>query len=186
VASLLARIEYLIGLAGGRQRELGRRAGLSPGGVGTIVHRLRKNPNASIDPDTLVKLAKGAEVSLQWLATGEGSPHDTLASESTNPQYRNLPGWAEAMAVFRKRGVPDNIIQKAGIGRDHAPQAVTMEFAAAVIQTTTAAMPLEEEIAAASTAIERSIKADETRAANKLLGTGAARPEKGARKETTR
>lgn len=60
-----ARIEELVRELGG-EREIERRAGLAPGIVG---HYRRK---ADPTRQRLVKLAKGAGVSLQWLATGEG------------------------------------------------------------------------------------------------------------------
>ncbi|HJU27641.1 MAG TPA: helix-turn-helix transcriptional regulator [Candidatus Binataceae bacterium] len=64
-AAFRARIEELVREIGG-EREIERRAGLAPG---TIGHYRRK---ADPTRQRLVKLAKGAGVRLEWLATGEG------------------------------------------------------------------------------------------------------------------
>jgi phage repressor protein C with HTH and peptisase S24 domain len=64
-AAFRARIEELVREVGG-EREIERRARLAPGTVG---HYRRK---ADPTRQRLVKLAKGAGVRLEWLATGEG------------------------------------------------------------------------------------------------------------------
>ena len=45
---------------------------MTPSHVATIVRRLKANPSAQLESDTLAKLAQGGAVSLDWLATGEG------------------------------------------------------------------------------------------------------------------
>jgi transcriptional regulator with XRE-family HTH domain len=103
--SLLQRLEETLQRLGIPQRELARRAGLSDERhLGVIMSRLRRNPKADIERETLNALARGAGVSLRWLANGEGSPdHDDSArapstTEDPEPILANVPGWADVEA----------------------------------------------------------------------------------------
>lgn len=80
--TLLQRIEWILkNRADDNQRELARRAGLkNERHVGVILTRLRKNPESALDHDTLVKLARGGAVSVDWLATGAGPREASEAS----------------------------------------------------------------------------------------------------------
>lgn len=58
-------------------RELARRAGLKrEEHFATLMGRLKRYPNADISRDTLVRLARGGQVSAEWLATGLGDPFE--------------------------------------------------------------------------------------------------------------
>lgn len=104
---LRERLELLVERAGG-QRELSRRAGLKDERhVGIILSRLRKNPSADIERETLTAIAMGGRVSVAWLAGGEGSP-DSLDSdepsrtESSEPIAENVPGYLDVEAGDRR------------------------------------------------------------------------------------
>lgn len=71
MSNLLQRLEILISAAGNMSK-LARSSGMTPSHVSTIVRRLKANPGAQVENDTLVKLARGGAVSLDWLANGEG------------------------------------------------------------------------------------------------------------------
>lgn len=73
MSTLLERLTAIVKLRGISQRELSKRAGLNPNHVGTLLSRLRKNPDGDIERDTLAALARGGGVSLEWLAEGRDS-----------------------------------------------------------------------------------------------------------------
>lgn len=62
-------------------REFARRAKLPKGYIGTLMYRIRRNPDTGIETETLRKIATGAKVSLEWLITGEGTRDATAAPE---------------------------------------------------------------------------------------------------------
>lgn len=104
---LRERLELLAERAGG-QRELSRRAKLKDERhIGIIISRLRKNPAADIERETLAAIAEGGNVSVGWLATGEGSPDaldpDAPAhTDSSEPIAENIPGYLDAEAADRR------------------------------------------------------------------------------------
>lgn len=57
-------------------RDLSRAAGLSDSHVSVILGRIKRNPAADIERDTLMALAVAGAVSMNWLATGEGKPDE--------------------------------------------------------------------------------------------------------------
>ena len=66
---LKARIQWILDDLGIPARELARRAGLaSEGHVSTAMK------NGDIKLSTAIKICKAARVSIDWLATGDGSP----------------------------------------------------------------------------------------------------------------
>lgn len=96
------RILWILAQRNISQRELARRAGLRDAHIGVIVSRSRKNPEANIENDTLAAIARGGEVSLRWLATGEGSPDPTDEEVGSRPVLGNLPGWGDAESQVRR------------------------------------------------------------------------------------
>jgi transcriptional regulator with XRE-family HTH domain len=123
VSTLVARIETIIEKLGISQRELARRAGLKEPHVGLIINRLKKNPRAGVENETLLAMARGANVSPGWLLSGEGPsglPGDPFDPESPKPpstvverdppdannlrKLGDVPGWddavEEALALF--------------------------------------------------------------------------------------
>lgn len=107
MSSIAARIREVITARGTTERGLAKLAGFkTPTQVNSILKRLDEDPNA-VELDTLARIADGAEVHLNWLLTGTGrrdraaGPWEPTASE--RPVFRNLPGWAEAVAVARKK-----------------------------------------------------------------------------------
>jgi hypothetical protein len=74
VTTLLQRLEWLVNNRATSQRDLSRKAGLSGPHVGTFMARLRKDPSATVETETLMAIARGGQVSFDWLATGKGSP----------------------------------------------------------------------------------------------------------------
>jgi hypothetical protein len=170
VSTLLQRLEHIMETRGLGQREWARRAGLgSEKDLGVTLHRLRKNADAQVKHETLVKLAKGADVSLRWLATGEGTPDSTEASDDATPVYRNAPGWPEAAKLLRARGYPSYAIERAGTVRKLTSQPVTIESAVAAVQMVMAEIAPEEEAALAVAEVEAQYKGAETRAAKRML-----------------
>lgn len=87
MSTLLDRIGLLIAAAGNMSR-LARSAGMTPSHVATIVRRLKANPSAQLESDTLAKLAQGGAVSLDWLATGEGQVLPSFPSADAESSRR--------------------------------------------------------------------------------------------------
>lgn len=87
----LQRLEWLVEhRAKGIQRELARMAKLAPSHIGTILTRLRKNPDADIEGDTLSAIAEAAEVNETWLASGRLPRDRREPGESSTPRYASL------------------------------------------------------------------------------------------------
>jgi hypothetical protein len=74
-----SRLLHLQRLAGVSSRELDRVAGRNEGHLSVILHRLRKNPTASIDADTASDYCAATGVRIEWLTRGEG-PEPTRRS----------------------------------------------------------------------------------------------------------
>lgn len=131
VSTLESRIVWLVEhRAEGSQRELSRRAGLSPNYIGTILTRLRKNPNAQIEKDSLVALAKAGDVSLDWLLNGRGNPERETVLDVGSP-LRLIEGWTQSVSDARAKGtfLPAWVWDRAGeIRNAHAPVPLTPEF----------------------------------------------------------
>lgn len=90
----------------GGQRELSRRAGLKDERhIGVILGRLRKNPAAEIERDTLVLIAAGGGVSVDWLAKDPASHAEATPSstDSSVPHLANAIGFDDALAEARRR-----------------------------------------------------------------------------------
>lgn len=98
---LLERLHYA-SKKFGSARALSVAAGLSPGYIGTLTTRLRRNPEAGIDGLAAVKIAKAAGLSLSWLLAEEG-PRDQRVP-------RNLAALIHRLA---KGTYPDVVIQQA-------------------------------------------------------------------------
>lgn len=107
---LLERLEATLARMRVSQREWARRAGLSDERhLGVIMSRLRRSPSADVERETIAALAKGAGVSLAWLATGQGTPdadddaRGPSVSESHVPHFSNALGWADARREAERR-----------------------------------------------------------------------------------
>jgi transcriptional regulator with XRE-family HTH domain len=175
---MLERIEWILEQRGMKQRELARAAGLNDERhLGVILGRLRKNPEGALEHQTLVALARGGNVSIAWLATGEGSP-DATGSEDPRPLYRNLEGWPEIEAQLRARGYDPVAVEVFGNGRALTTKPLTLEMAIQGMPLAVSSMT-DEDHARAQSAIERRYKGAETRAAKKLDEASA---KKGAKK----
>ena len=123
--SLLERIEHVLRTSGVSQRELARRAKLKDERhLGVILSRLRKNPDADIERETLAALAEGAGVSLVWLATGNGSSSSegddsqrapTTVPDAAPPVAASIPDWdaAEQIARQLEPDLPDVAFERA-------------------------------------------------------------------------
>jgi hypothetical protein len=74
-----ARLLHIHQLAGVSTREFDRLAGRPDGHFAIIAHRVRKNPEAKVDLETAADYCIVADVSLRWLAKGEGAPPDPHA-----------------------------------------------------------------------------------------------------------
>lgn len=73
---MLDRLEWLIeNRAGGTNAELNRMAGLRPNHLNTILTRLRQNPQARIENNTLEAICRAARVRMEWLSAGD-EPRD--------------------------------------------------------------------------------------------------------------
>lgn len=72
VSTLADRIERIAEVLGISHRELARRTGLKETHLGVILKRLRAKPDAGIHSDTMLAMARGAGVRLEWLSSGEG------------------------------------------------------------------------------------------------------------------
>lgn len=129
--TLEERINWLVEhRADGNQRELSRKAGLSPNYVGTLLTRLRKNPAAQVEGDSLAALATAGEVSIDWLVAGAGEPNRRVELEAGSP-LRMIAGWAEALvqAIAAASYLPQWVWARAAeIRNAHAPVPLTPEF----------------------------------------------------------
>ena len=129
--TLEERINWLVEhRADGNQRELSRRAGLSPNYVGTLLTRLRKNPNAQVERDSLTALATAGGVSIDWLLVGSVDPERQVVLDVGSP-LRMLAGWADALvqAIASAAYLPSWVWPgTAEIRNAHAPVPLTPEF----------------------------------------------------------
>lgn len=73
MSTLAERIELIVERRNVSQRELARMAGLKEPHIGLIISRLKKNPKAKVENETLLAIARGANVSPGWLLSGEGA-----------------------------------------------------------------------------------------------------------------
>lgn len=147
MSTLLQRIELILAQQAISARELARRAGLAEAYVSIAISRLRKNPDANIGATTLRKLARGGNVSVQWLLTGAGTP-DSIDSDAPSvttavmghaPIYANAEGWDDAVRLFELtpegQRTPKSVIHAAS---QHAPYElhgpVTKDIVAALVR----------------------------------------------------
>jgi len=106
IVSLLERIESVLEETGWSASEWARRAGLPERShVNTIIRRLRENNAATVDVQTLAKMADSARVSLDWLALGRGTKDGPYVRIDPDTRYPSravaivaatLAGWRGA------------------------------------------------------------------------------------------
>jgi transcriptional regulator with XRE-family HTH domain len=136
VKSVADRIQWILDQRGISQRELARRSGLKGAHIGVIISRSRRNPGANIENDTLAAIARGGEVALRWLATGQGSPDPSAEESGARPVLGNLPGWTEAEQHVRRilKGTPEWVFQCArSVAGLHAPREADAELVMRVV-----------------------------------------------------
>lgn len=112
MSGLEERIRWILRERGLKQRELSLKSGLSESSVGVTLSRLRKNPEADINTETLLGMAAGGGVSPTWLLTGEGDPDDEKAMK----RLCERGDWPEARVEARRMipSVPDHYLDEAG------------------------------------------------------------------------
>lgn len=128
-------------------------------GSGTgYTHRLLRRDQQP-GPDVLAAIADFLEVSLDWLAKGQGGM-DRKASETAT--FDSLPGWAESATIEAQRGrVQGYAIRAAGLSPAFVrPTAVTPDFVFRAAMFWLAEAP-EAERNAAMVAEGRRLKAEE-------------------------
>jgi hypothetical protein len=91
------RLEELISAAGSASK-LALAAGLSAGYLGTLKTRMRANPDARPDADTLEALARAGGVSYEWLRKGTGPKTSTDAEEPQASPPTDSEPFAAALA----------------------------------------------------------------------------------------
>lgn len=111
---LLERIEFVLESKNWSAREWAKRAKLSEQShVSTIMRRLREDPEADVSIKVVGKLADAADVSLDWLALGRGTPSGTFVTVDRDSTYPSrgiaiagarVFGWS-ADAVARVKSV---------------------------------------------------------------------------------
>lgn len=110
VVTLLERIESVLKDKGWSASEWARRAKLSERShVNTIIQRLRANPAAKTDGQTLAKLAEAADVSLDWLVLGRGTKDGAFVRIDPDPRY---PSRAIAVVAATLAGWRSDAIEK--------------------------------------------------------------------------
>lgn len=113
VDTLLSRILWLVEhRADNNQARLNAQSGLGKNHVSTTITRLRKNPSSKIESDTLIAIARGGRVPIEWLAKGVGEPIDLGIGEQQEIRVaytERYPGRAEAAKIL------DGIIRKDAI-----------------------------------------------------------------------
>jgi phage repressor protein C with HTH and peptisase S24 domain len=123
-AAFSVRVEQLCQEVGS-EAELERRAALPPG---TLSHYTRRRPS---EPrrSHLVALARGAEVSLEWLATGSGAMRSEYVSPSAKgAETKGSPEFVDALSFRRdwlirelRIGKPDSIGVVRAVGNTMSP-----------------------------------------------------------------
>lgn len=98
------RVEWICATLGISQSELARRAEMDRAHVSQIV-RLSKNEGAgNFRVETLKRIAVAANVRLEWLITGEGSPFKSASEETRDqspPRFDSLHNWSALLASAR-------------------------------------------------------------------------------------
>lgn len=123
VSTLAERMRWILDQRGWKQREISKLAGLSHSYVSAFFDRAEKDPKASMRGTELAAIAKAANVSLQWLTTGEGEP--ALEVEEPAPAsvealegtaWERIPGWGESVAAIEQRfpTIPSKLLRQIG------------------------------------------------------------------------
>lgn len=102
VSTLHDRILYVLQTTGWSQREWGRRSGLAEQFIGSLLTRLKADPNADVGLVALRALAKSSGVSLCWLVGVDSDPGRLDARQSALDA---------AVVVARMSGLPESAIQ---------------------------------------------------------------------------
>jgi hypothetical protein len=110
LVTLLDRLQSILDERGWSQRELSREAKLDDRHVGVIMGRLRKNPDAKLEHDTVAAIAKAGRVRLEWLSTGE-EPRELRAAtgELTIERPDRYPNRAVVIETYRNEVSPKAI-----------------------------------------------------------------------------
>ena len=74
--TLLERLEWILANRKMSARQLALQSGLSSTHVSTMMGRLRKHPDVSVELETLEKIARGGQVPLEWMISGKGKPDE--------------------------------------------------------------------------------------------------------------
>lgn len=145
VTTLLERIEWLVReRAEGNQTVLSERAALGRTRVGSLLTKLRQGPHEP-GMSVIVALARAGGVSVDWLATGAGSPTDGAAGpppadDVALTQLESIPGWSKIVAGARaiapdiQPWVWDYIARKRAVVTDHPTPAELVAIARVVTQ----------------------------------------------------
>lgn len=149
VKALSDRIRWILENRKFTQRELGLKAGLSSGFVSVFLARSKDTPDASMNADALAAIARVAEVSLEWLTTGHGSPETSAETErDEGSPLRRLPLWAPTIARIKERlgeRFPQWAYDRAGNLRNaYAPSPLTEEFVLRTVLYAYETVDLEE------------------------------------------
>lgn len=117
--SLLERMQEVMRVRKWSEREWARRAGLKEeANVNQIVRALKKDPDpekVAGSADLFVKLARAANVSLDWLLGGRGSPYSFTVDVHDDPRY---PSRARVIGVAHLLGFSEAAIRAVS---EHAP-----------------------------------------------------------------
>ena len=100
-AAFVGRIQLLVDVAGG-QNALARLTGISQG----VIQQCLKGSEPT--RPTLIRLASGAKVSVEWLATGAGPMHFINLNTDTQGEAFATP--EKSLAVARIATVPDGMV----------------------------------------------------------------------------
>lgn len=84
---LSERIQHVMTTRGLTARGWSDLALLTPTHVSGILRRLKEDPEATVEIETLAKLAAAAGVSFEWLATGAGNPTAVALNIPDDPKY---------------------------------------------------------------------------------------------------
>lgn len=129
--SLLERIEFVLENKKWSARKWATLAGLSEAThLSTIMRRLEDDPEADVSSRVLAKLADAANVSMDWLAIGRGSPSGTFVSVERDPRY---PSRGLAIAAARVYGYRDDAISKV-LAVDSFPVDPGLDYWAALLR----------------------------------------------------
>lgn len=116
---LFQRLQWCVDHRAKSMRDLNIRSGLTTGRLQKLIER----QSTRVDAADLAAIASAANVSVRWLALGEGSPDDSdsqvppsTVPDDAPPVNASVPGWDDAVEIAKRLApeLPDAAYERAG------------------------------------------------------------------------